>query len=123
MAGGDLGVPRGVSGIGVIGKRDNCHPELSLLAGVDTEGSRHPLRVRSQLGGIMAPAKHWGRGLESWDPRGSGALKKKGTKIKKQAHFCKTSLLWEDRADSRGRHRLMAGASLQGLAWHLGALP
>lgn len=87
MAGGDLGVPRGVSGIGVIGKRDNCHPKLNLLAGVDTEGSRHPLRVRSRLGGIMAPAKHWGRGSESLlGPKRVGSTQKKREQKLKSRH-------------------------------------
>lgn len=83
MAGGELGVPRGTSGIWGHQERDNYHPQLSLLARVDTQGSCHPLRLGAWLGRIMAPTEPSGRSLESLlGGRRVGSTKKREEKLK-----------------------------------------
>ena len=124
MAGGELGVPRGVSGIEVIGKGIIITPSSASWLGWTHRALGIPSGSKSRLGGIMAPAKHSARGLESLSGCGRvGSTQKREEKLKSRRISAKTSPVWEDRADGRGRHRLVAGASPQGLAWHLGALP
>lgn len=73
-------------------KRDDYHPQLSLLARVDAQGFRHPLRVRSRLGGIMAPTGHSGRGLERLLGYGrAGSTQKRKEKLRSRSISAKPS--------------------------------
>ena len=89
MAGGELGVPRGVSGIEVIGKGIIITPSSASWLGWThralgiPSGSKAP--AWRDHGSCQALSERLG---EPFRMREGREHSKKGRKIKKQAHFC-----------------------------------
>lgn len=85
MAGGELGIPRGVSGVGDMGKGTIITLSSASPPGLNTQGSHHPLRVGSRLSvGSWLPLSARG---EAWGAGGSGTLKKGAKKKEKAGTF------------------------------------